>query len=388
MEKLRVGIVGAGRMGRIRSLSAKAHPQCELVEVVDVIPEHAHSLAAEIGCRAGTDWRKLLEREDVEAIVVATPHKYLAPITTAALKAGNHVFCEKPGARSAAEAETVLKAVYGSWPSANPKCGQSLAKQTEVRLVVGFTLRHYPVVVRARELIVGGVIGQPMYVRARYGHGGRPGYELEWRGNAELAGGGELLDQGVHLIDLSRWFLGEFEKVLGSVGTYFWGTKQSSPNGSLEDNAFLLLRTETGRTAWLHASWTQWKNLFSFEVYGEDGSLQINGLGGHYGPQQLGIARRRPKGGPPEMEELHFPVGEEQSSQDDVWAREWSAFVSRVLDSDEARNGNLAVHSASGVDAWEALRIAEAVYESSRSGTTIALCRSVAAIYDGAHTGA
>ncbi len=88
------------------------------------------------------------------------------------------------------------------------------------------------------------------------------------------------------------------------------------------------------------------------------------------------------------MEELHFPVGEEQSSQDDVWAREWAAFVSRVRDSDEARNGNPAVHSASGVDAWEALRIAEAVYESSRSGTTIALCRSVAAIYDGAHTGA
>src|SRR5438067_12921586 len=94
LQKLRVGVVGAGRMGRIRSLSAKAHPQSELVEVVDAIPERANSLGAEMGCKAGTNWQKLLERDDVDAIVVATPHKYLAQITTAALKTGKHVFCE------------------------------------------------------------------------------------------------------------------------------------------------------------------------------------------------------------------------------------------------------------------------------------------------------
>jgi len=373
LQKLRVGIVGAGRMGRIRSLSAKAHPQSELIEVVDTIAEHARSLADETGCRAGTDWQKLLEREDVDAIVVATPHKYLAPITAAALNAGKYVFCEKPGARNATEAEIVLGAAYSNWPPREPKSGVPLVPQNNGRLILGFTMRHYAAIANARELIAAGVIGEPMYVRARYGHGGRPDYHLEWRGDPEMAGGGELLDQGIHLIDLSRWFLGEFEQVFGSVSTYFWGSKHNSSNKSLEDNAFLSLRTETGRIAWLHASWTQWKNLFSFEIYGEDGSLQINGLGGHYGPQQVQIARRHSQGGPPEVREMDFASGTKQSAQDDVWTQEWAAFVSSVLDREKAENGNSGLASACGLDAWEALKIVEAAYEASRKGTAVML---------------
>jgi predicted dehydrogenase len=380
LQKLRIGIVGAGRMGRIRSLSAKAHPQSELVEVVDAIAEHARSLAAETGCRAGTDWQKLVEREDVDVIVVATPHKYLAPITAAALDAGKHVFCEKPGARSATEAEIALRAAYGNWPSGELKSGVPLVLRNDAQLIVGFTLRHYPAIVRARELMTAGVIGEPMYVRARYGHGGRPDYDLEWRGDPEMAGGGELLDQGVHLIDLSRWFLGDFEQVFGSVSTYFWGSRQNSLGGSLEDNAFLSLRTEAGRIAWLHASWTQWKNLFSFEIYGKDGSLHIDGLGGHYGPQQLQIAHRRPRGGPPQVQEISCTAGEKQSAQDDIWGQEWSAFISSVLDCKEAENGNHGARSASGVDAWETLKIVEAAYEASRRGTAITLGRSAAGV--------
>jgi len=371
LQKLRVGVVGAGRMGRIRSLSAKAHPQCELVEVVDTIAEHARSLAAEVGCQAGSDWQKLIERGDVDAIVVATPHKYLAPITTAALNAGKYVFCEKPGARNATEAEVVLRATYGNWPARDTKSGVLLVPPNNGRLIVGFTLRHYPAMARARELVAAGVIGVPMYVRARYGHGGRPDYNLEWRGDPEMAGGGELLDQGVHLIDLSRWFLGEFEQVFGAVSTYFWGSKQDSFDRDLEDNAFLSLRTEAGRIAWLHASWTQWKNLFSFEIHGEDGSLQISGLGGHYGPQQMQIVRRRPQGGPPEVQETDFALSKTQGMQDDVWAQEWAAFISCVLDRKETGNGN--TPSACGVDAWEALKIVEAAYEASRSGTAVML---------------
>jgi predicted dehydrogenase len=376
LQKLRVGVVGAGRMGRIRSLSARVHPQSELVEVVDSIAERARSLAAEAGCQAGSDWQKLIEREDVDAIVVATPHKYLAPITTAALNAGKYVFCEKPGARNATEAETVLSAAYGNWAARDPKSGVLSVPPNNARLIVGFTLRHYPAMARARELVAAGVIGEPMYIRARYGHGGRPNYNLEWRGDAEMAGGGELLDQGVHLIDLSRWFLGEFEQVFGYVSTYFWGSKQDSSNKNLEDNAFLSLRTGAGRIAWLHASWTQWKNLFSFEIYGEDGSIQISGLDGHYGPQQIQIARRLPQGGPPEVQETDFASGKTQGAQGDVWAHEWAAFISCVLGNKETGNGN--APSACGVDAWEALKIVEGVYEASRSGTAV-MVRGVAA---------
>jgi len=369
-------------MGRIRSLCAKAHPLSELVEVVDTIAQHARSLAAEAGCRAGSDWQKLIECEDVDAIVVATPHKYLAPITTAALNAGKYVFCEKPGARNATEAEIVLKAAYGSTPNRELGPAVPMASQSDTRLFIGFTLRHYPAVVRARELVASGVIGEPMYVRGRYGHGGRPDYDLEWRGDPEMAGGGELLDQGVHLIDLSRCFLGEFEQVFGSVSTYFWGSKQDSKDRKLEDNAFLSLRTNSGRLAWLHASWTQWKNLFSFEIYGEDGALHINGLSGHYGPQQLQIVRRRSGGGPPEMQEIDFALGKSQNALDDVWVKEWATFMSSVIGGREKRNGNETLLSACGVDAWEALKIVEATYESSRNGTSVMLRRSAAGVYD------
>src|SRR5260370_42174216 len=107
-------------MVRIRSLSATAHPQSVVVAVVDNITEHARSLAAELGCPVDTDWQNLVARRDVDAIVVATPHKYLASITAAALKAGKYVFCEKPGARNAAEAEAVFKAAYGGSCAASP----------------------------------------------------------------------------------------------------------------------------------------------------------------------------------------------------------------------------------------------------------------------------
>lgn len=370
-------------MGRIRCLSAKAHPQSELVEVVDTIAERARLLAADSGCQAGSDWQKLIEREDIDAIVVATPHKYLAPIAAAALDTGKYVFCEKPGARNATEAEMVLRAACGNKLTKEPEPTMPVAPEDNTRLFVGFTLRHYPSVVRARDLTSAGAIGEPMYVRGRYGHGGRLDYNLEWRGDPEMAGGGELLDQGVHLIDLSRCFLGEFEQVFGSVSTYFWGSKQNPDNRKLEDNAFLSLRTKAGRLAWLHASWTQWKNLFSFEVYGEDGALHINGLGGHYGPQQLQIIRRRSEGGPPEIQEIDFASAKRENGLDEVWEKEWSAFISGVIDSREKRIGNQTMLSARGGDAWEALKIVEATYEASRTGTNVTLRRSTGPVYDG-----
>ena len=170
--------------------------------------------------------------------------------------------------------------------------------------------------------------------------------------------------------------------MFGSVSTYFWGLKQNPVDRELEDNAFLSLRTNSGRLAWLHASWTQWKNLFSFEIYGEDGALHINGLSGHYGPQQLQIVRRRSGGGPPEVQDTDFASGKSQNALDDVWVKEWATFMSSVLGDREKRNGNETLLSACGVDAWEALKIVEATYESSRNGTSVTVRRSAASVYD------
>ena len=194
MKKLRIGIVGAGRMGRIRAHSAQRHPRCEVARVADIHLLQAQSLAAELGCTASTDWTEMVIRDDVDAVVVATPPKYLAAISAAALQAGKHVLCEKPGARASSEVEAVLRVLYGSWRPADSAISLPVRKRGAAQLVMGFTLRHHPAVARARRLLADGEIGRPMYLVGRYGHGGRPGYEQEWRGRLDLAGGGELIE--------------------------------------------------------------------------------------------------------------------------------------------------------------------------------------------------
>jgi predicted dehydrogenase len=178
---------------------------------------------------------------------------------------------------------------------------------------VGFNHRFHPALLKARELVDAGELGPLMFLRGRYGHGGRLGMEKEWRGDPQIAGGGEMLDQGVHLVDLARWFLGEFSSVTGHVSTDFWDWK-------VEDNGFALLRTEQGQTAMLHASCSEWKNLFSFEIYGKVGKLAIDGLGGSYGVERLAFYKMLPEMGPPPTTIWEYP-GEDRS-----WQMEWAHF--------------------------------------------------------------
>jgi predicted dehydrogenase len=388
MKKLRIGIIGAGRMGRIRARSAVHHSRCEVAGIADTNLPQAESLAEEVGCGASADWAALIRRDDIDAVVVATPHKYLAPISAAALEEHKHVFCEKPGARTPAEAETMLRVLYDDWQPADTTLFPRIARRGAAKLVIGFTLRHHLAIARARESLAAGEIGKPMYLIGRYGHGGRPGYEQEWRHVPDLAGGGELLDQGIHLIDLSRWFLGEFAEVAGFSGNYFWGSRDAARNGGLEDNAFLLLRSAKGRVASLQASWTQWKNLFSFEVYGENGSLHVQGLGGSYGQEKLLVSRRRAQGGAPDTREIDIRAGRTPASQDDVWTLEWQAFVNEVSSRGNGESRASAAKPASAMDAWEALRIVEASYAASRTASAVPLQRLSNAQFDKVFTAA
>src|SRR5262249_25257000 len=148
-----------------------------------------------------------------------------------------------------------------------------------------------------------------------------------WRGNPQIAGGGEMLDQGVHLVDLSRWFLGEFTEVTGHVGTFFW-------KWPVEDNGFALLKTAAGQVAWLHASCSEWKNLFSLGIYGRDGKLAIDGLGGSYGVERLAHYQMLPQMGPPPTTIWEYP-GEDRS-----WHDEWDDFVASIRDKRQP-SGNL-----------------------------------------------
>jgi predicted dehydrogenase len=203
-----------------------------------------------------------------------------------------------------------------------------------------------------------GEIGEAFFIRCRYGHGGRPGYERDWRLRRDVAGGGEVLDQGIHALDLFRWFLGDFDVAVGFLSTYFWRAAADAQEADqVEDNGFGLFRTSRAQVASLHVSWTQWKNIFSFEVFGRDGSLTVDGLGGSYGAERLTRARRRPAGGPPQEQVTAF------HGPDPSWEREWDAFVTAVRE-ERCPEGN-------GYDGLEALKMVQALYEAHRKGTVV-----------------
>ncbi len=323
---MNVGIIGCGLVGQKRAQSLAG---AKLVACADVVPERAKALAQTVpGTLALTDWHAVVERPDVDVVIVATTHDALAEITLAAVKMGKHVLVEKPSARNAAELEPVIQA----------------SEQRKVLVRVGFNHRYHRALRKARELFDMGAVGTPMYIRARYGHGGRSGYDKEWRAERELAGGGELLDQGIHLIDLARWFLGDFVDVQGYAHTYFW-------HMPVEDNAFVLLKTAQQQVAFLHASWTEWKNLFSFEIFGRDAKLEINGLGGTYGVERLAFYRMLPQLGPPDTTIWEYPMA------DNSWEVEFAEFLEDIrLNRRPAAN----LH-----DAQAALRIIQSVYLSS-----------------------
>lgn len=323
---LRTAIIGCGLIGNKR---AKALGDCPLVAAIDSNPSRANQLASQFsGCSAGDDWNAAVRRSDVDLVIVATTNNMLAPVTLAAIQAGKHVLVEKPAARRAEELAPVLAA----------------AQKSGVVVKVGFNHRFHPSFVKAREIVDSGVLGPMMLIRARYGHGGRLGMEKEWRGDPEIAGGGEMLDQGVHLIDLSRWFLGEFAEVTGCCATFFW-------NWAVEDNGFAMLRTGSGQIAWLHASCTEWKNLFSFEIYGKHGKLHIEGLGGSYGVERLSFYRMLPQMGPPETTIWEYP------GDDTSWKAEF-AHLRECIETHSIPSGSLQ-------DAIAALRIVGELYDQS-----------------------
>lgn len=328
----RVAIIGCGLIGHKR---AKALQGCELAVCCDVVQAKADALAktfanalsnTQAGAEASTNWEECATRDDVDIVLVSTPHHMLAVVAERAAAAGKHVLIEKPGARRAGELDGVADA----------------AGKTGALVRVGFNHRYHPALQKARQIFDSGVLGEPMFIRARYGHGGRIGYDKEWRAVREISGGGEGIDQGMHLIDLARWFLGDFESVQGFAPTYFWDMP-------VEDNIFMLLRTRSQRAAFLHATWTEWKNTFSFEIACRMGKLDIQGLGGSYGVERIAHYQMLPEMGPPETTIYEYPMA------DRSWELEFSEFLEDI---------RLGRRPEPGIeDAQAALRVLEKIYE-------------------------
>jgi predicted dehydrogenase len=348
LGKLRVAVVGCGLIGRRRAAEAARHQATTLTRVADVDLGRALQLAGPLEAAAGADWREVVNSPAVDIVSVATPNAYLAPIAIAALEHGKHVLIEKPPGRNLDEARRIAAA----W-----------RKNPGLVLKVGFNHRYHPALARAHQLLRAGAIGKPINARARYGHGGRAGYDKEWRGDAQLAGGGELTDQGVHLADLFNWMLGIPRQAFCVLQTAVW------PIAPLEDNAFALLTFADGCVASFHTSWTQWKNLFSFELFGSTGALCVEGLAGSYGPQRLLYYRRKTEGGAPEVSEERF------SESDLSWQREWQDFVSAIVDQ-QTWLGTIE-------DGIGAMATVDALYRSAAAGQPVAVDASETATRNG-----
>lgn len=299
---LSVAIVGAGGIGRIRAKSILESKRGHVSCVADVDWGRANELATLSSALATVDWHEVVSNREVDAVVVSTPTKFHAEIAIGALQAGKHVLCEKPLARTADEADQIVEA----------------ARLAGRVLKTGFNYRQMSHVRKAQELLARGVIGTPYFLRCRYGHGGRPRYEEHWCTDADLSGGGVLQEQGIHMVDLVRVFLGEPVRVMAETQRYFWGFRET------EDNCFCLFETAAGQFAQLHFSWTQWRNILEIEIFGRDGYLRLEGRDGHYGPPQLIWGKRQETHGRP-VEEV-FTFDETESS----WDREWCQFVELI----------------------------------------------------------
>lgn len=311
---MNVAIIGCGLIGNKR---AKYLNGGNLLYCVDKNIQRAQALAAETGCQILLNWQEVMTKPEINIVIIATTHEVLTEITLAAIKSGKHVLIEKPAARSSKELRPVIDNI----------------EKSNVVVKVGFNHRYHKAVLKAYKLIKTGEIGELMFIRGRYGHGGRFGYEKEWRSNPKLSGGGEMIDKGMHLIDLSRWFLGEFTEVAGFAHTYFW-------DRPVDDNGFIILKTATKQTAFLHASCTEWKNLFSFEIYGKKGKLDIQGLGGSYGLERLSCYKMLPHMGPPETNIWEYPM------MDDSWQLEFTALLEDIRHQRPANPGVKDAHAA------------------------------------------
>lgn len=280
-DKLRAGIAGYGYMGEIRRRNVERQPAMELVGIADPL-----KATADLGVRTFSSYEDMVA-EGLDVLFVCTPNATTPEAIVHGLEHGCHVFAEKPPGRNLADIHKIRAAEQ---------------RHPGLRLLFGFNHRHHPAIRDAKALVQFGPLGKILWARAVYGKSGGHGFEASWRNDPAVSGGGILLDQGIHMLDLLRWFLGELKVVGSAVTTAHWKVP-------VEDNAFLLLKGSSGAYAQLHSSATLWKHRFDLELGLEKGYVRAQGLlskTGSYGRETLTVGRRPPPdvasavGNPPE----------------------------------------------------------------------------------------
>lgn len=333
-KKLKAAVVGYGYMGKIRKKIIEENPDLELAAVCDAERNSVMSDQT-VECRIYNSYQKLL-KSDIDVVFVCTPNFFTPEIVISSLKNGKHVFCEKPPGRNLDDIKAIVDA-----EKRNP----------HLKLMFGFNHRYHPGILEAKSIVDGGRFGQILFLKGTYGKSGGKTYLQSWRNKKEISGGGILLDQGIHMLDLFRYFCGDFYEVKGFLSKMFW-------DADVEDNAFVFLRNKLGQVATLHSSATLWKHTFKLEIFLEEAYLIVSGLlskTGSYGRETLIFGRRQ-------FEDESFALGNPREEviyfdRDLSWTTEVEKFIECILQ-------NKKVESSSSHDALKAMELIDMVYRS------------------------
>lgn len=329
---IKTGIIGFGKVGRVRRKIIEDHPDLSLEGICDVVPP---SLDDNVKCKFFKNYQDLL-KTDIDAVFVCTPNKFTPEIVISALKNKKHVFCEKPPGRTIEDIKNIIK---------------TEKSKKELKLKFGFNHRYHDNLIEAKSIIDSGRLGKILWIRGVYGKSGGINFEKIWRSNREIAGGGILLDQGVHMVDLFRLFCGDFQEVKSFVTNSYW-------NLDVENDAFAILRNNKGQIATLHSSSTQWKHMFSLEISLEKGYVNLYGILSStrsYGQGERLVTARR------QFEDEAFSMGNPQENvtyfnQDKSWEREVEDFVDCI-------KNNKKVTIGSSKDAFKAMKLVYKIYK-------------------------
>lgn len=298
-----VGIIGFGKMGQTRAAALRKDGRATIKKIYDPHPPQ------DPPCAVAASAQEIIDDPDISIVFICATNDVNKPLTIAALKAGKHVFCEKPPAFNADDVRDII----------------AVERASRRVLMYGFNHRHHGAVVKMKQVIDSGTYGRVIWMRGRYGKSVDADYLKTWRADRERAGGGILLDQGIHMLDLFLHIGGvTFDDVHAYVSSRYWNIP------GIEDNVFAIMRnSETGIEVSFHSTMTQWRHLFSLEVFMERGYCVLNGLktsSGSYGEEELTIAKNRataPAANFDTEERMHYAI-------DTSWAGEAEHFMDAV----------------------------------------------------------
>ena len=345
---MRFGLIGTGSIGYIRAQALDAMRDCDLSAVADADKESARALASSFSKKIYVfdDYRQMLASDSVDAIIVSTPPQFHEEITVSALEAGKHVLCEKPLANSVDACRRMVET----------------SRRTGKTLATGFNHRYFPAIQFIKRTLDSGQIGELDHIRAFAGHTGLSEFKSPWMYDKQIMGGGTLMDNGIHVIDLTRYLLGEVDEITGIATCNVWKLDGA------EDNGFALMRSSQGKNAVLHSTWTEWKGYrFHIEAYGDKGMLRA-----YYAPMMsMAIFMDKP-GGKARRKFNFYPINivkEKvrgwQVTTVKAFQQEFNDFVGLC----EGRNGII----ADAFSGFRAVEIADAVYRSSTEKKSIRL---------------